>query len=210
MKKLVLFIMLCVATLGSKAQTVKDYFKTCPAGIFVSLDSAACTNICNLLDKGQYNGYITIFGDSVSMKCSNDNYISLVYSNEKIQLKVIDDMLVLARTVGEEFKESEVTFYDKQWNLKSSWIYGTKNSEMMPDDKITFKDLVVKPDTLSVEEFERLKLFLDPLLVSAELSEFTNEITLSPYVPMLTDEEKKEISPILKQKTFKWTNRRFK
>ena len=210
MKKLILFIVLCAVTVASNAQTVKECFKKCPPGIFVSLDSAACTNICNLLDKGQYNGYITIFGDSVSMKCYTDNFISLEYSNEKIQLKVIDDMLVLARTVGVEYKESEVTFYDKQWNLKSSWIYGCNNSEMMPDDKITFKDLVVKPDTLSEEQFERLKLFLDPLLVSADLSEFTNEITLSPYVPMLTDEEKKEISPILKQKTFKWTNRKFK
>ena len=210
MKKIILFIFTCALTISTNAQTIKDYFKTCPPEIFMSLDSAACTNISNLLEKGTYNCYVTIFGDSVSMKRPNDNYMSLEYSIVKVQLKLIDDVLVISKTVGSDCKESEVLFYDKEWNLKSSWLFGSKRSKMMPSDKDILKELLVKPDTMDVSEFERLKTYPDPLLVSAELSENTDEIIMNPSCPMLSDEEKAQIQQVFNQKTFKWTNGRFK
>ena len=210
MKRIILFILTCVLILDSNAQTIKDYLKTCPTDIVMSLDSAAFSNISNLLEKGSYKGYITIFGDSVSMNQPNDNFITFEYSNVKVQVKIIDDAIVVSKTIGDEIKESELFFFDKEWNFKSSWIYGCKHSKMMPRDKEIYAELIVKPDTIDSSDFERLKTYPDPLLVSAELSEDTDEIILKPYCPLLTRDEKAELEPILKQKTFKWTNGKFK
>lgn len=190
------------------AQDIKDYFKSSPAELFESVDSTARVKMCSLIDEGSVNGAFTIFGDSIHINKVNDNFMSFAYSNAEVQMRNTGSMLVVAKTYAGE--DSELYFYDYDWKLKSLWVYGTHKSDMMPSDEEIFNALVVKPDTMSISDFESLKLYFDPLLVKAELSESDNELKLQPFCPMLTDEEKDKINTILKQKIFKWINKIFK
>ena len=210
MKKLVLFIALCIAYIGADAQNIREYIKTSPAELFVSVDSVGRAKMYDSMLQGAAPSAFTIFGDTIKINTVNDNFASFSYSGTDVQVRNVGDMLVVAKTYGAESRESELYFYDYDWQLKSSWIYGTKKSEMMPCDEAVLSVLVIKPDTMSASDFEDLKLFFDPMFVVAELSESTNELTLKPVCPLLSKEEKERLQPVLKQKTFKWTNKTFK
>ena len=192
------------------AQDIKHYFTKSPSALFHPIDSLDRTQMCNLMDKGNSTGVITMFGDSVKMHKLTDSFIAFSHSNVDIQIKLSDDVIVIVRTYGKESRNSEVSFYDTSWKQKSSWIYGSVHSKQMPSDKKIYEALIVKPDTMSNDEFERLQLYFDPMFVTAELSADSDDITLKAECPLLTDEEKTKLEAVIKQKTFKWTNGKFK
>ncbi len=191
------------------AQNIKDYFKSSPASLFQNIDSVSRNIMFDKTDAvPYYSGVKTIFGDSVMVNKVTDNFIAFKSSNLDVQMMLSDDVIIVCSTYAD--KNSEVSFYDTDWQLKSSWMYGTIHSKKMPSDEKIFDALVVKPEDMSEERFERLKLYFDPMLVRAELYDEGNVIKLTPFAPMLSDEEKTELKPVIKQKTFKWINGKYK
>ena len=70
---------------------------------------------------------------------------------------------------------------------------------------------IVHPDTMDIDEFEKLKLsLLSPRVVYASLSESENTLTIGISPSVLSIEDKTRIKPLLNQTTLKWNGSIFK
>ena len=67
-----------------------------------------------------------------------------------------------------------------------------------------------KPDTMSVDRFNELRDYLDPVTISADIPEGGDIITFKINVPFTTKEEKSKVEAIIRQKSFKWDGKSFK
>ena len=211
MKKFFVLIAALAASLYvADAQNLKQCLKTAPAELFLPADSLNREKLFNVTGSIGYSGAQTIFGDSVMISRVNDNFISFDYASACMEIKKIGGSIIVAKTVGNRFKESELYFYDASWNLNSSWIFGVKHSDYMPCDEEIRQNLIVRPDTMSMEDFESLKKSFDPFMVRVSLSDIEDKITLEPVCPLLFDEEKTRVQSLVRQKIFKWTDGKFK
>jgi hypothetical protein len=135
----------------------------------------------------------------------------LVDSSSNCQLRRIDAQRVcLLRHVMTPEVETICYIYDNQWQLLSTQSF----------DDIT---LTHRPDTMSQERYEELLHLIEFPLVearfatSAASAEEANQIpedpltlSLSLNVPMITDEQRKQLKEILVQKNVKWNGETFK
>lgn len=116
-----------------------------------------------------------------------------------------DSILCLVKTIGCIDGESEVAFYDQQWNALDSKAFwgGTDISELS-------NMLLVKPDTMSQQRFEELTNIIELKILHAEMLPLTNSMRLSMSLPMVSSEDKKHLNAILMQREFKWNGLFFK
>ncbi len=99
--------------------------------------------------------------------------------------------------------QSHADFYDLQWNKLPA-------EGRMPD--ITKSELLVKPDTMSISEFQELSSWISPELVEMNYNIETNEIEVSLSIPFVFAEEDKsnKLSDILSKQKLIWDGYSFK
>ena len=142
MKKLLFIISALVLCQNISAQVVKDYFKNSPKELLISVDSINRVRMCDLKEQGLFGGAVTIFGDTITVIDMKDDFMSFSYSNADVQIRLADKKtIIVSKTVSAPLADSELYFYDTDWELKSSWIYGAKRSKMVPNDKELFAQL---------------------------------------------------------------------
>ena len=160
----------------------------------------------------QEMGKFTIDNDTVKVKNElngtstvttiNDDFAKLDLSNSAlmlIKLLPLNDstqIICLVRTIKIPLPESSVSFYTTDWKrIKSRFgLPDTRNAGAM------LYDMTQKPDTMSVDRFNELRDYLDPVTISADI----------PEVPFTTKEEKSKVEAIIRQKSFKWDGKSFK
>lgn len=71
------------------------------------------------------------------------------------------------------------------------------------------KSLVTKPDTMSQNTFEAIRLSIDPLFVKISLCPSQDNLVIEPLVDMLNKENKNNIFTLLNKKVFKWDGKMF-
>ena len=135
----------------------------------------------------------------------------LADSSSNCQLRRIDEQRIcLLRHVMTPEVETVCYIYDNQWQLLN---------------KQSFSDITLtqRPDTMSQERYEELlhliefplveARFAAPLPEGADIFQLPTEplvLTLSLNVPMITDEQRKQLNGILVQKNVKWNGETFK
>ncbi len=109
-------------------------------------------------------------------------------------------IVCLVKTFGSQTKESSVDFFTEKWRpLPVKLTTGTYTPQ-----------LIVRPDTITAERFAEICPDTSLLMVAAALSPAGNTLTLTPQMPLQTDEERKETAPLLRSLTLKWTGKEFK
>lgn len=135
----------------------------------------------------------------------------LADSSSNCQLRRIDaQRICLLRHVMTPEVETNCYVYDNQWRLLSTQSF----------DDIT---LTHRPDTMSQERYEELLHLIEFPLVEARFATPLPEgadifllpaepltLSLSLNVPMITDEQRKQLKEILVQKNVKWSGETFK
>ena len=113
-----------------------------------------------------------------------------------------DCILCMVRTVGTVQKSSTVRLYTSKWT----------EIKTIPDPMAGHAEsTIVHPDTMDIDEFEKLKLsLLSPRVVYASLSESENTLTIGISPSVLSIEDKTRIKPLLNQTTLKWNGSIFK
>ena len=109
-----------------------------------------------------------------------------------------DSIICMVRSVLGPVAESEVLFYDQNWN------------RIGEQSLSAYEELLIqKPDTMSQQRFEELKAMLHPALIKAALSINDNTLTLDMEAPILFKDEKVQIKSIIMQRKLNWDGKSF-
>ena len=87
----------------------------------------------------------------------------------------------------EFFKESTLDIYNQEWKKLNTFDFNNKNWA---------NTYLTKPDTMSNERFNEIKLYADPVMIYAELSPTNDSIKTSISVPLLRKEELKALKEV--------------
>lgn len=116
-----------------------------------------------------------------------------------------EPIICWVKTLKGPAQESEVRFYDMQWNPMQG-DFGLPRFENADSIKTAFTH---RPDSMSNEDFNELMLNIDFVTLEATLSPTDNSIVYTMHIPLVNADDKDKVKAILKQTTLKWNGRLF-
>ena len=108
-----------------------------------------------------------------------------------------DSVLCVVQTLRGPAAESRVRVFTRQWALLSDTCYRDKS-------------LLVKSDTLSADDYQQLLNSIPLVVWEATLNAYSDELLLTPSLPLMFVEEKERRNPLLLQRNLKWDGKTFK
>lgn len=115
-----------------------------------------------------------------------------------------DSIVCLVSTWGGEAGESQVSFYNQDWQP----LPGKHLPDVLRKDFL--KQFLNTESGLSAERRDSLLSLLDPLMCSARLSATDDGIVLRLSTALLSQSAEKSIAPFLRSVTLKWDGHEFK
>jgi len=205
MKKIFMIMMAAALSLPLSAKSMKDIWLSIPDSIVPYLDKNKRIELADFIDMKVKSEVQNLLGENSVMDTITANYLSLKLNESSLlQMKLLpvagDTIICMVRTYSAPASESNLEFYSKNWvRLHNYDINLSQYGQTM----------IVKPDTMSVEHFEKLKSNIDFQLIKASLSKDTNDLTLEMNIPLPFKDEKSQVSPIFMQRKFKWNGKSF-
>ncbi|MDO4952003.1 MAG: DUF3256 family protein, partial [Bacteroidales bacterium] len=122
----------------------------------------------------------------------------------RLPLQGGDSIVCVVRTWKGPGTESEVSFYDQDWQvLNACTILGSDGLEKLSPA------LLVRPDTMGQARFEELAAKFDPLMVSARLFVDSDDLEVSLTLPEHNSEIMNELKAIVRLIRLKWNGKTF-
>ena len=115
-------------------------------------------------------------------------------------------VICMVKTVKAPEAESEIRFFDTLWKP----IATDFGLPLHVSEGDILKQFTNKPSDMIDNRFEELSKMIDPVMLSASLDVSSPVITLRLSTPVLTKQEKDDVSVIAKQISFKWDGTIFK
>ena len=112
-----------------------------------------------------------------------------------------DSLLCVVSTFLGPQPESVLTFYDKEW-------HPVQVDDFVP--QIQAADLMHRPDTMDVDEYDRLVRLIDPVMTSASFSPSDASLTFRLSTPLLSANDRQRVDAILVDRNYKWDGRAFR
>lgn len=167
-------------------------------------------------------GKFTIDNDTVKIKNQlngsstvtiiNDDFAKVDLSEAvhmQIKLLPVNDttkIICLVRTIKIPLPESDVSFYTTEWKRINSQ-FGLPD---INDEDAMLDAMTQRPDSMSLEQFNKLRNIIEPITISADIPAGNDMIIFNINVPFTTKEEKNDVEAIIRQKCFKWDGKSFK
>lgn len=108
-----------------------------------------------------------------------------------------DSLLCLIKTFKGPEEESVIYIFNKEWEYVKT---------------VTVEDRVqtIRPDSMSIAEYDELMNYLENSMIVATIDkEVAYTINVSYSMPLLSNEEKKKVQPIIVQTKLKWNGKTF-
>ena len=112
-----------------------------------------------------------------------------------------DSLLCVVSTFLGPQPESVLTFYDKEWHPVSA-------DDLVP--QIQAADLMHRPDTMDVDEYDRLVRLIDPVMTSASFSPSDASLKFRLSTPLLSANDRQRVDAILVDRKYQWDGRAFR
>jgi hypothetical protein len=201
-KRYLLSILITFSVLPLCAKSMSDVWLSMP------------DSIVGYLDKGKRMEFLDYLGMQSKSKVKNslegnsaitsltNNYIKMLLNESSIlQIKLLptesnDSVICLIKTLKCPGAESEIYLYTQTW-------------KKIKDLSFPLDSLMERPDTMSLDNFIRIKGLIDPIMVEANLSEVDNSLQLQLSMPDVSKEDKNEILSILQQRKLNWNGKTF-
>jgi len=197
--KIVKIVMLIIA-FGAKAslyaQTATDAFISVPESVLLDLTTNKRMDLIDLHNANQKAIVLNNFGDSISIKSLNDNYLFLEKGNSSLQIIVLpmineSKLYCLIHTNCAPICDSQIEFYSINWIKLDSKTF------ISPVDKKWFIN----------EEFPSLELSLMQFIYDSETLSLQQKYNIQKD---LSPENQLEVKPLLnEEKIYKWNGIRF-
>lgn len=198
MKKILIIICFLTCWLGVSAQSLREVWIEMPDSILPYLSKSQRTELADYVEMKAEPAVLSTFGDSVRIERMTNNYL-LLKANEatRLEIKLLDNnTLALVQTWMAPAAESKLSLFNLQWQPK----------EAVVDYKVN----IVKPDSMSDEDFADLKTLMSPRLKEYRLSADNNSLSVSWNYPLLSKKDVKRVTEILKSQVLNWTGKDFR
>ena len=198
MKKILIIICFLTCWLGVSAQSLREVWIEMPDSILPYLSKSQRTELADYVEMKAEPAVLSTFGDSVRIERMTNNYL-LLKANEatRLEIKLLDNnTLALVQTWMAPAAESKLSLFNLQWQPK----------EAVVDYKVN----IVKPDSMSDEDFADLKTLMSPRLKEYRLSADNNSLSVSWNYPLLSKKDVKRVTEILKSQVLNWTGKYFR
>ena len=198
MKKTLIIICFLTCWLCVSAQSLREVWIEMPDSILPYLSKSQRTELVDYVDMKADPAVLNAFGDSVRIERMTNNYLLVKASEVTIlEIKLLDNnTLALVQTWKAPAAESKLSLFDLQWQPKEAVVEYNEN--------------IVKPDTMTDEEFNDLKSLMYPRLKEYRLSPENNSLSVSWNYPLLSKKELKRMVDLLKPQVLNWTGRDFR
>ena len=198
MKKILIIICFLTCWLGVSAQSLREVWIEMPDSILPYLSKSQRTELADYVEMKAESAVLSTFGDSVRIERMTNNYL-LLKANEatRLEIKLLDNnTLALVQTWMAPAAESRLRLFNLQWQPKEAVV--------------EYKANIVKPDSMSDEDFSDLKTLVSPRLKEYRLSADNNSLSVSWNYPLLSKKDVKRVTEILKSQVLNWTGKDFR
>lgn len=202
--RLYMLLLMSIFLLSLNAKPMRDLWQSMPDSMIPYLTKNQRIELVDFMDMKVKADVKNQFGEETVMDTLTSNYTSVrLNASSVMQLRLMpvpgqDSIICMVRTVLGPVAESEVLFYDQEWNKIGEQSLSAYQAQ-----------LVQKPDTMSQQRFEELKAMLHPALIKATLSIDDNTLTLDMDAPILFKDEKVQIKSIIMQTKLNWKGKSF-
>lgn len=198
MKKILIIICFLTCWLGVSAQSLREVWIEMPDSILPYLSKSQRTELADYVEMKAEPAVLSTFGDSVRIERMTNNYL-LLKANEatRLEIKLLDNnTLALVQTWMAPAAESKLSLFNLQWQPKEAVV--------------AYKANIVKPDSMSDEDFSDLKTLMSPRLREYRLSADNNSLSVSWNYPLLSKKDVKRVTELLKPQVLNWTGKDFR
>lgn len=198
MKKILIIICFLTCWLGVSAQSLREVWIEMPDSILPYLSKSQRTELADYVEMKAEPAVLSTFGDSVRIERMTNNYL-LLKANEatRLEIKLLDNnTLALVQTWMAPAAESKLSLFNLQWQPKEAVV--------------AYKANIVKPDSMSDEDFSDLKTLMSPRLKEYRLSADNNSLSVSWNYPLLSKKDVKRVTELLKSQVLNWTGKDFR
>ena len=202
MRKTFLLLFMLVVSATMTARSMRSLWISMPPSVIPYLDKSKRLEMLDLIDIKAIAEVSNALGEPCRIDTLTGSFLSVQLSDvSSLQMKLLptserDTILCLVQSYAAPAVDSRISFYSLDW-------------KELPVPQPDLSLLIVRPDTMTAEEFTACKKFLDPLLVSFSLSAERNELTVTLSPTLLSKEERDRIEPIIMQRKYKWNGLTF-
>ena len=199
-----LILMLVFSVETSLGKTMQEVWIDMPDSIMMYLTKSMRTELADYVDMKVSAATKNAIGDTVRIDTLTSDYIAITLSeSSKLEMKLLprdgSNIICMVRTYYGTAAESIISFWQLDW-------------QQLPDISMPALEnieLIKKPDSLSVTEFNKIKAMISPKMIEMRLSPDDNSLLLSYSLPDVNKEDSELIKSILVQKKINWNGEIF-
>ena len=196
--------MLVFSVETSLGKTMREVWIDMPDSITMYLTKSMRTELADYVDMKVSAATKNAIGDTVRIDTLTSDYIAITLSeSSKLEMKLLprdgSNIICMVRTYYGTAAESIISFWQLDW-------------QQLPDISMPALEnieLIKKPDSLSVTEFNKIKDMISPKMIEMRLSPDDNSLLLSYSLPDVNKEDSELIKSILVQKKINWNGEIF-
>ena len=198
MKKTLIIICFLTCWLCVSAQSLREVWIEMPDSVLPYLSKSQRTELVDYVDMKADPAVLNAFGDSVRIERMTNNYLLVKASKvTRLEIKLLDNnTLALVQTWKAPVAESKLSLFNLQWQPKEAVVVYNEN--------------IVKPDSMSEEDFADLKSLMYPRMREYRLSAENNSLSVSWNYPLLSKKDAKRVADLLKMQVVNWTGKDFR
>ena len=199
-----LILMLVFSVETSLGKTMREVWIDMPDSITMYLTKSMRTELADYVDMKVSAATKNAIGDTVRIDTLTSDYIAITLSeSSKLEMKLLprdgSNIICIVRTYYGTAAESIISFWQLDW-------------QQLPDISMPALEnieLIKKPDSLSVTEFNKIKAMISPKMIEMRLSPDDNSLFLSYSLPDVNKEDSELIKSMLVQKKINWNGEIF-
>ena len=207
-KRNAILVVFVLFALCSQAQrTMKDFWMSMPDSLVEYLNATKRREMVDFYNMGvKAEVYNLLEGMSVMDTLSTRH--AVVTSSESSRLSVAllektdgDSLLCMVSTFLGPQPESVVTFYNTAWqSIPSEGLLPTLSAQ----------SFMQRPDTMDVDEMQRMALLVDPVMFSARFIPEDTSLAFRLSTPLLSKADRERLDAVLVERKYKWDGKAFK
>ena len=210
MRKLLVLSLLTLCTLTVGAKSMVDIWKAIPDSLMPYIDRKHRTEILEFIRIGLKGDVDNLLGSKSTMDSLTSNFIQ-VRASEAMMMQIkrlprqgSDSILCVVRTWFGPVKSSRIQLYTENWKPIEQDALGNRSLDSM------LPMFISRPEGMSEEKFNELKISFDFLLPYASLVSYADDLQLSVSNPLPSQERNIDFERVKKLIMLKWNGNIFK
>ena len=207
-KRYVVLAVLVLCCFQAQAQrAMKDFWMSMPDSLCEYLNANKRREMVDFYGMGvRAETYNLLEGMSVMDTLTTHHTVVTLSPASQLTVALLekadgDSLLCVVSTFLGPQPESVLTFYDKEWHPVPA-------DDLVP--QIQAADLMHRPDTMDVDEYDRLVRLIDPVMTSASFSPSDASLKFRLSTPLLSANDRQRVDAILVDRKYQWDGRAFR